>query len=190
MQTGNQGRVNAHTPIIATRKRLTPNWEVYPFLRNALYYRGLSTSQPPQVSVDSINPVYFETHFKRQKSWEDWPHKFAIITAYATTGEAWTDSENEAADKKLEAELRQQGSWLQRLTGYSPVTGHAEPGWAVDLSFEAACDLGGRFRQDALYYVVGDVLYVSFCDQRRAQVLVGLFRSRVHLTQLPFPGLS
>lgn len=137
-----------------------------------------------------MNPVYFETHFERQALWEDWPSEFAIITAYATTGEAWTNSENEAADKRLEAKLRQQESWLRRLTGYSPVTGHSEPGWAVALSFEVACNLGQQFRQDAIYYIVGDVLHVSFCDQRRAQVLIGPFRSRVHLTGCRFLACS
>lgn len=128
-----------------------------------------------------MNPAYFETHFKRQMPWEDWPPEFAIITAYATTGEVWTDSENKAADRRLKAVLQQQGSWLRRLTGYSPVTGHAEPGWAVNLNFEAACNLGQQFRQDAIYYVVDNVLYVSFCDQRRAQIPVDSFRLRVHL---------
>lgn len=127
-------------------------------------------------------PAYFETHFKRQLPWEDWPSEFAIITAYATTGEVWTDSENQAADRRLGAVLQQQENWLRRLTGYSPMTGHAEPGWAVNLSFEAACNLGQQFRQDAIYYVVGDTLYVSFCDQRRGRVPVSPFRLRVHIT--------
>jgi hypothetical protein len=66
-----------------------------------------------------------------------------------TTGEEWTLRENEAADRRLEEELRASGHWIKRLTGYSPVSGHAEPGWAVTLALDAACDLGLRFKQDA-----------------------------------------
>ena len=128
-----------------------------------------------------MNPVYFGTHFERREAWENSPAEFAIITAYATTGEEWASIENEAADKKLESELRKRGCWLQRLTGYSPVTGHAEPGWAVAMPFEVACDLGLRFQQDAIYYVTGDTLYVTACDERRAPVEVGVFSSRVHV---------
>ena len=82
--------------------------------------------------------------------WDDPPAEFAIITAYASTGETSTSLENESADKQLEADLRRRRCWMQRLTGYSPATGHAEPGWAVELDFDTACDLGLRFRQDAI----------------------------------------
>ncbi len=127
-----------------------------------------------------MNPAYFDTRFERQEAWEDLPAEFAIITAYATTGEEWSSVENEAADKKLETELREHGRWLRRLTGHSPVSGHTEPGWAVGMPFETACDLGLRFQQDAIYYVTGDTLSVSRCDKRRALVEVGAFSSRVH----------
>src|SRR2546426_710763 len=93
-----------------------------------------------------LHPAYFETHFRRSESWTDWPDEFAIITAFATTGAKWTPSQNEAADKMLESELRATGKWLQRLTGFSPTTGHAEPGWAVQLAWGLACDIGRRTR--------------------------------------------
>ncbi|QFY43164.1 DUF3293 domain-containing protein [Candidatus Methylospira mobilis] len=127
-----------------------------------------------------MNRVYFDTHFERRESWEVWPAEFAIITAYATTGETWPDSRNLAADRQLEAELRRQRRWMRRLTGFSPADGHAEPGWAVDIGFHAVCDIGKRYEQDAIYYIIEDTLYVSFCDQRRALLEVGGFRVRVH----------
>lgn len=126
-----------------------------------------------------MNPVYFETHFRTPAPAPDWPPEFVIVTAHATTGERWTTAENEAADRKLTEELRQLGAWSARITGYSPRTGHAEPGWAVTLSVDAACDLGLRYRQDAIYHVAGDTLSVSLCDGRRKLVAVGSFRERV-----------
>ncbi|MEX2472840.1 MAG: DUF3293 domain-containing protein [Gemmatimonadota bacterium] len=105
-----------------------------------------------------------------------------ILTAYATTGTSWTEEENADADRKLEETLRArvgEGESVQRITGFSPTTGHAEPGWAAPLPFEEACDLGARFLQDALYVVREDRLFVSHCDERRALEPVGFFRERL-----------
>ena len=127
-----------------------------------------------------LDPNYFETHFRTPAPIPDWPPEFVIVTAYPTTGEHWSSAEIEAADRRLTAELRQLGVWTARITGYSPTTGHAEPGWAAVLAFDAACDLGLRYRQDAIYHVAGDTLSVSLCDTRRKLVTVGPFRERVH----------
>ena len=48
-------------------------------------------------------------------------------TAYNTTGAAWTDQQNHAADQALEAELRATGKWMRRITGYAPPTRIASP---------------------------------------------------------------
>ena len=127
-----------------------------------------------------VNPAYFETHFRLPAPVIGWPPEFVIVTAYATTGERWTSGENEAADRRLAAELRELGVWAARITGYSPQTGHAEPGWAADMAFDDACDLGLRYRQDAIFHVFGDTLSVSHCDNRRRLVTLGLFRERLH----------
>jgi hypothetical protein len=126
-----------------------------------------------------VNPVYFETHFRASAPAPDWPPEFVIVTAYATTGERWTSAENEAADRRLTAELRQLRVWTARITGYSPRTGHAEPGWAADIPFDAACDLGLRYQQDAIFHVCGDALSVSHCDHRRRLVALGPYRERL-----------
>ncbi|MFN8706987.1 MAG: DUF3293 domain-containing protein, partial [Planctomyces sp.] len=86
-------------------------------------------------------PEYFETHFLLERPVENWPDEFAIITAFAPTGTQWTDEQNQIADQELEAELNSRSLWKKRLTGYSPVTGQAEPGWAVETDFESDCDI-------------------------------------------------
>ena len=126
-----------------------------------------------------MHPAYFETHFIAADGPQDWPEQFAIITAYATTGEAWTDAQNEAADQTLEANLQATGRWMRRITGYSPTTQHREPGWAVALDWQEACDLGARFLQDAIYAVHGNALAVTLCDQRRELLPVGTFLERL-----------
>ena len=134
-----------------------------------------------------MNPVYFETLFSVDGV-PDWPAAFAIITAHATTGEVWSAEDNRDADARLLNALHQRGCWHCRITGYSPRTGHAEPGWAVALGFEEACDLGQQFRQDAIYYVQGDDLFVSHCDSRRTWLPVGVFHERLRSSNLPQPG--
>jgi len=130
-----------------------------------------------------MHAEYRDTHFQAVEHGLAWPDEFVIITAHATTGEKWTPAENEAADLDLERELRQRSPWVHRLTGYSPHTLHAEPGWAAALPFDAACDLGVRYRQDALYYVSRNVLSVSYCDTRRHSIEIGRFGDRVHVSE-------
>ena len=124
--------------------------------------------------------AYFETRFSRESVWDDWPSEFAILTAWATTGELWTDERNQMADKVLVTELLLLSNWVRRLTGYSQATGHAEPGWAVQLDFETACDIGQKYLQDAMYFVSGDTLSISYCDIHRLPVIVGAFRRRLN----------
>jgi len=124
-----------------------------------------------------FHPAYFETRFRGERVDEE-ILEFAIITAYSTTGEEWSDDRNETADEKLQKELDSQGCLLGRMTGYSPTTGHAEPGWAARLEFDRACDTGLRYKQDAIYYVRGDTLNVSYCDERRELMEVGAFSPR------------
>ena len=128
------------------------------------------------ISSMPLHPAYFETVFDVEGH-PDWPYSFAIITAWATTGQTWTQEENEAADQRLRAALG--GSAIARITGRSPTTGHAEPGWAAGTPFEAALHLARAFHQDALYIVEADTLYVVGCeDPKRARV--GGFRERIH----------
>ena len=124
--------------------------------------------------------AYFETEFRCPDLSLAWPTEFAIITAYAPIGEDWPQARNEASDRELGAQLWAASNWVNRLTGFSPTTSHAEPGWAVDISWEAACDVGLQYHQDAIYYVIGNTLWVTYCDDRRELVRVGDFRERLH----------
>ena len=126
-----------------------------------------------------MESAYFHVRFRTPEPDGWWPEAFAIVTAYHTTGQTWPATRNREADAALREVLRDEGCWTRRLTGYHPVTGHAEPGWAAALPFPEACDLGARFLQDAIYWVEGDVFAVSHCDDRRAAVPVGSFRERL-----------
>ncbi len=67
-----------------------------------------------------------------------------------------------------------------RITGYSAKDiEHAEDGWGVALSFDDACDIGLLFKQDAIFYIINNIIYVSYCDMRRKLIKVGPFLCRV-----------
>ena len=141
------------------------------------------------ISNQISHPAYLESHFRQDQPFSDWPYEFAIITAFATTGETWTEKQNEAADQTLESELRGNVQWHKRLIGYSPTTRHAEPGWAVEMTLSDACDLGLRYLQDAIYFVSGDELRVILCVEPREWFLIGRFRERLQYGPV-FTGIS
>lgn len=126
-----------------------------------------------------MSPDYFDTRFKLDLPISELPESFAIITAYATTGETWTAEENQAASETLRAELAGGGHLLGTITGFSPLTHHAEPGFMTSISFEDACKIGVRFKQDAIYFVSSGTLFVSHCDHRRSLKPITQFSKRV-----------
>jgi hypothetical protein len=128
----------------------------------------------------SFPPEYFTARF-RTPLLDGWPERFVVVTAYATTGRIWTPERNAAADRALGEELARRGGFLRRAEGYSPHTGHAEPGYAVDLDAPSGCALGLRYLQDAIYVVVGDALAVMKCADPRLVAPVGSFRARLDL---------
>ncbi len=72
---------------------------------------------------------------------------------------------------------------MRRLTGYDPETGHAEPGWAVEMGFEAACDLGLRFKQDAIFWVSENRVWVAKCGPDRQRKEIGPFDDRFQMKE-------
>lgn len=131
---------------------------------------------------DHLHPAYFAVRFRTEATITTWPRAFAIITAYATTGETWTTECNAEADRELKQELLRRGCAPIRITGYDPESGHAEPGWAVEMPVEEAMDLGAEYLQDAIFFVDCNVLHVTRCAGD-SSATIGSFRER--LLQLP-----
>lgn len=126
-----------------------------------------------------FHPAYFAVRFRTDGPVAVWPRSFAIITAYATTGEQWSEARNREADAALLAELLERGCAPIRTTGYDPDSGHAEPGWAVDLPLDEALALGQSYRQDAIFHVEGDALVVCACAPDGPSASMGGFRERL-----------
>lgn len=130
-----------------------------------------------------MNQIYYDIFFLIPEFTEDLPADFLIITAYATTGETWSDYENLQADTRIKSHLDSRFSYVKRITGYSPDTGLSESGWMVNCGWEQGCDIGLTFKQDAIYYVSSDKLSVSYCDDRRTKIEVGAFLERVNVNE-------
>jgi len=119
---------------------------------------------------------YKSTVFEYQDFPADWPKSFAILTAYATTGETWTLEQNVAADRQLEAELRKGGHRIHRISGYSKDLKTHEEGWAVLMDLKRAWDLAVKYKQVALFYYQNDELLLVYalaysrCDEAVVKV--------------------
>ena len=129
--------------------------------------------------MSELHPAYFAVRFRTETPVTEWPAAFVIITAYATTGEQWTDARNQEADQRLHADLLQRGCVPVRVTGFDPQSGHAEPGWAVELPLAQALEVGRTYLQDAIFVVQGDTLLVAQCNAPWTQSPVGGYRERV-----------
>lgn len=125
-------------------------------------------------------PAYFLTAFTVLEDPSRWPDRFAIISAWATTGEDWSNQRNQDADNRLELALKQCGLAHRRVIGASPDGNHAEPGWIVEADLADAVRLGSEFLQDAIYWVDGDLLSVVSCREPRSAP-VGRFSERVSI---------
>ena len=151
------------------------------------YFVDRSGTKAVNIKIDDFYPEYLKTRFRLPTADKIFgselfktvdevaalPESFAIISAYATTGETWSEQENSDADQSLYEDLKLLGHEPLRINAYSPDTVHMEPSWCVQLSWDPACDIGLKYKQDAIYYVKDDTLYISFCDDKRLLVPVG-----------------
>jgi hypothetical protein len=58
-----------------------------------------------------------------------------------------------------------------------------EPGWAIEMGFEAACDLGRRFQQDAIFWVSGNRVRVAKCASDLQSAAGGPFSDRFEIEE-------
>ncbi len=119
---------------------------------------------------------YKSTVFEYQDFPRDWPKSFAILTAYATTGETWTPEQNIEADRQLEAELKKGGHRIHRISGYSKDLKTHEEGWAVVMDLKSAWDLAVKYKQVALFFYANEELLLVYalnysrCDEAVVKV--------------------
>ena len=126
-----------------------------------------------------MHSAYFETRFTFPGGRPELPASFAIISAFATTGQTWTPERNAKADRALQHELVTRGALPLRVIGSSPDGGHREPSWCAELRLEEARQIGRHFLQDAIYWVEEGMLWVTGCGVPNQRVEVGPFRDHL-----------
>lgn len=106
------------------------------------------------------------------------PEEFAIITAYNPDGIGHTVEENEALNRLLKREIyhrHHSNCCLFEITGKSACGSHKEPGWGISCSLEEAIDLGGLFRQEAIFWINTDNSLHLVDVKTREQTCIGKF---------------
>lgn len=136
---------------------------------------------------------YFGIHFLNDENLTTWPSIFAIFTAYTTIAGKWTnDEQKKEADDALRNYLNMNFSWVKRFTSFSSRTKPSHTGWAVNVGWKQARDIGLILKQDAIYFIAGNTVAVSYCDNRKKLIAVGDFISRLRgksfSTQSPPPN--
>ena len=88
---------------------------------------------------------------------------FAIITAYNPQGMHLTLGHNLTLDKALLADIDKLKVPYRRLLGCAPDRSHIEASWAVATDKQTACHLALKYRQNAIYWVENNLLYLIPC---------------------------
>lgn len=105
---------------------------------------------------------YCEAKFATEQV--DFPHSFAIVTAYNPEGENYTIAENESFNALLKEEISNRfdaNTPFFKITGQSECGSHKEPGWGIACSLEEAASLGRLFKQEAIFWISNhDYLYL------------------------------
>ncbi|GAB4223037.1 MAG: hypothetical protein Kow0076_5100 [Francisella sp.] len=132
-------------------------------------------------SSQNLCEWYFTTKFEVPTLPQECPQRFAILTAYNPFNQLLTEAENIARNKVLLNKLQQSYTWIYEINGFDEETQHKENGFMFnEESFNKACDLGEEFSQDAIYYVIDNILFVSKCAKTKRQLVeVGCFTNRI-----------
>jgi hypothetical protein len=124
---------------------------------------------------------YFQTKFEVPIEPKQYPQQFAIITAYNPMNQLLSDYHNIIRNNILKEEPQQKYDWVYQINGFDETTYHKEDGFMFNCScLYEACKLGDKYSQDAIYYVLDNILYVSKCSKnQRKLVKVENFLSRI-----------
>ncbi|ALB01540.1 hypothetical protein ACH24_02015 [Francisella persica ATCC VR-331] len=124
---------------------------------------------------------YFKTLFEIPVKPNKFPKEFAIITAYNPLNQKLTTQENIFRNILLKYQLTRKYNWVYQINGFDKSTQYKENGFMFNSeSLDSACELGQKYSQDAIYYVIGNILYVCKCEPgKRKLIEVGKFLSRI-----------
>ncbi|WP_016954282.1 DUF3293 domain-containing protein [Catenovulum agarivorans] len=85
---------------------------------------------------------------------------FAIITAHNPLGELCSAGQNAMLDRVLQRDITALGVPYRSLFGCDSTKSHMEKSWAIAIDKEIAITLAKNHKQNALYWVADDQLYL------------------------------
>lgn len=108
------------------------------------------------------------------------PDSFIILTACNPKGAVVTDDKNAILHDNLRNTLLAQQLNCFEITGTSPDLSHQETGFAIGVSVEQGITLGCQFRQNAIYYIEHDELWLVPVLMNQVQkTYLGRFTNRL-----------
>jgi hypothetical protein len=111
--------------------------------------------------MESLPREFSLVYFTADWPTNDWPSKYAVVTAHNPEGAVVDAGRNVAADRALELELVDRGLTHFRVTGGAKDGSHVEFGWGIELpSMESAQELSERFGQLAYFWVADGRLFL------------------------------
>jgi len=122
-----------------------------------------------------MNPAYKETVFESELRF--FPDVFAIITAHNPEGLNCPPAVNESLNRDLLREIRAPAFDSFEITGMSPDGVHREAGFGIVCPFEAAVQLGRKYKQEAIFRIEQDQLSLIDLKDLKAYSL-GSFNAR------------
>lgn len=102
--------------------------------------------------------------------------KFAIITAWNPASVWLSKSDNDRNNRHLAAEI-DHTCWCSVDVGNQDFS-WMEESFAIEISLQQALKLGRKYRQNAIYYIEGEQLFLLSCVGQQSKVALGEWRSR------------
>ena len=114
-------------------------------------------------------------------SYENERARFAIVSARNTQGKQQTEQQNQQYEERMECWLQSEDIDFQRIYGCSPTLDYIEPSYQINIPDKtAAVELSRLFRQNALFWIEHDQLWLVPCRKLQfAEVKLGLFSERL-----------
>lgn len=106
---------------------------------------------------------------------------FAIISARNPEGKEQSSLLNQQAEQSMKQWLNRRGYDYNRIYGCSPSLDYVEPSLLIDMPDKAsAIKLAAKFKQNALFWVSDNQLYLVPCSQiSNSKIKLGCFSKRI-----------
>lgn len=105
---------------------------------------------------------------------------FAIVTAFNPLGENLSCGQNALLDNELQEAINDRSILARSIYGCSPDLSHWEKSWAIFTEKDQAIAIAKSFRQNAMYWVELDQLYlVPALMTQEEEVALGPFSQRL-----------